>query len=314
MREVETDTVGRVYRKDFDDILAVSNTDTAFSFDCASRHGLTHLQQIGSLMVGSPDLDTGLTLFMGCVSFFDDRIIGMRIENAGKTTYGMFYNHEMDSHFYHTQAGSLFLTAVDAWPTQYIDNSQYNFPRVPLKYTSTHGYFWSKRFPWVEVGCNGQPYLAWTVDTSKTKWPAPNYNDAWYNSLINFLKGTMDYMEEERQPWARFVTNIMMCNPKDLTVKKTCDLLQVSDVELSQKIANEGTSIQAIKDWILEETGKRAVSEGIPEEWVCEQYGYSRGDYRARLRRRGIENPFQYNQKQLDELNRLFKPISHPSS
>lgn len=313
MRDVKTDEFGRIYRKDFDDILEVSNTDTAFPFDCASRHGLTHLQQIGALLVAAPDLDTGLTLFMGCVSFFDDRIIGMRMQNDGKTTYGLFYCRELDAHFYHTQAGSLFLTAVDAWPTQYIDNSEFNFPRVPLKYTSTHGYFWSQRFPWVEVGCNGSPFLAWTVGTNKTKWQAPNYNAAWYTLLINFIKGTLDRMGSERQAWSRFTTNIMMCNSRDLSTKKTCELLQISEQTLSKKLAAEGASASAIKDWILEETAKRAVTEGIKEDWICEQLGYSRGDYRSRLRRREIENPFEYSEAQIKQLIRLYKPTSHPS-
>lgn len=313
MREVETDDVGRIYLEDFDEVLAVSNTDTSFSFDCASRHGLTHLQQIGSLMVAAPDLDTGLTLFMGCISFFDDRVVGLRMQRDGKTTYGMFYNRQVDAHFYHTQAGSLFLTGIDAWPTQYIDNSTFNFPRVPLKYTSTHGYFWSQRFPWVEVGCNGSPFLSWTVDSNKTKWPAPNFNKPWYSLLINFLKSTMDHIETARKPWSRFVTNIMMCHPQDLNTKKTCALLQISEQTLSKKLAAEGASASAIKDWILEETAKRAISEGITEEWVCEQFGYSRGDYRSRLRRRSIENPFEYSEAEKEKLLRLYKPITYPS-
>ena len=116
--------------------------------------------------------------------------------------------------------------------------------------------------------------------------------------------------EPQRQPWARFVTNIMMCNPKDLSTKKTCELLQMTDVELSKKLSYENTSAQAIKDWILKEMAERAMSEQIPEQWVCDQFGYSRGDYRARLRRRGIDNPWQYSQEQVDALMHSYGPMS----
>ena len=106
--DLQRDEFGRTRRSELDKVIKKSVVDKSFTFDCASRVGLVHLQQIGAMVGAAPTLGEGLDLLTACIWYFDDRMLASRTDRDGATTYNIFYRQPVDASFYHTQVGALF--------------------------------------------------------------------------------------------------------------------------------------------------------------------------------------------------------------
>jgi hypothetical protein len=288
------DQFGRIPWKQLDACVKKSNTDHSFTYDCAQRISMVLLQQIGAMINSAPTLDDGLNLLVATISYFDDRMLAFKQIAGNKTIYGMFYRKRVDERFYHTQAGALLLTCLDAWPHHYIDNSTCNFPSASKREKTTLRSVLGA-YPWVTIETEKLPVISWTVETEKLLWPAPNFNRDWWEHTQKFLRWGLDALSEAepfRKPWCRLATSSMMANPRNLTLDNAMFTTGVSSKTLSSKLAKEGHTASELKAWIIKECTTRAMAASLPEEWIADQFGYTRTELRATLKRRGIENPY----------------------
>ena len=291
---LKKDHFGRVTESQLKECIDKSNIDFSFTFDCAHRISGALLQQIGAMINAAPNLDTALDILISTISYLDDRVIASKIRHQEKTTFWMFYKRTVNADFYHIQAGALVLTALDAWPAHYIDNSTFNFPRVTKAQKATLKAIMSG-FSWVDITTGKLPVLSWTIDTEKLKWPAPNFNPEWWEHSQKFLRWGLDGLatsEPGRKPWSRFTTAAMLSDPKNMTAEKGCYLAGVSNKTLSKKLASEGYNAAALKTWILKEFGMRCMAAKVPEELYAAYFGYTLSEMRASLKRRQIDNPY----------------------
>ena len=307
----DIDAFGRVNYSELAACVDKSNIDFSFTFDCASRISGVLLQQIGAMINAAPNLDTALDVLISTISYYDDRIIACKSRHKDKTNFCMFYKRAVNADFLHIQAGALFLTALDAWPAHYIDNSTFNFPRVTKGNKQTLKSIMSG-FSWVDIETGKLPMLSWTIDTEKLQWPAPNFNPEWWEHSQKFLRSGLDGLstvEKGRNPWCRFTTAAMLTDPKNMTAEKACYLAGVSNKTLSKKLASEGYNAAALKTWILKEFAMRCMAAKIPEELYAAVFGYTLPELRASLKRRGIENPYLMCQHSKERLRQELQSI-----